>query len=424
MKFQVTIPPLTEDDFQMNVAIEGANWRAALRGALKKIGESADSVKNIACDVQDDGSFKVTDLDNNRIFTVKEVPEAADGAAEAQKKKEEEQRQAEAKRQEEEARRQEEARRKEEERRAEIERQEQTLREEEIRRQEEEFRAEEARAEAKRQKEAKEAKERAEEARRQEESARKEDERKREEKRKDEEQRKREEEKQRAEEQKRQEEKKREEKKKEDNRKLTEETRRKEEVAAQKLAETQKIGRRKLDTIETRAGVRPGADVEFFADAFDSLSELFTINNPQRAKEFILELALRKIPSDAGSVILNDVGKKELTFVVARGPKADKVMGKSLPYGKGIAGYAIAKGVSLAVPDVSHDPRWDPTISEAVSYQTKSILCTPIVYQERCFGALQLLNRTAGGNYTHRELALLNYLAEQLARWLDENGDQ
>lgn len=428
MKFQVTIPPLSEDDFQMNVTVEGTNWRTALRAAIKKIGESAELIKNIECDIQDDGSFKVTDLDSKRVFTVKEVAEAAP-AADAQKQEEQKRKEAEQKRADEEAatkRREEEERtRREEAARLEAQRQAELKREETIR-EEEKHQAEQKRAaeEARRRNEEERLKE--EEQKRADEDKKQRDERKKEEDRAGQAAQKRAaEEQQHAEEQRKKDELAKKQRDEEQKR-IAEETRKKEASAA-KISETQKLSRPKVkgETIETRLGQKvSGPDtVEFLSDAFDAIGDLFSISNPQKAVEFVLDQALRKVPSEAGSILFNDVGKRQLTFWATRGPKAEKLAGKSLPYGKGIAGYCVSKSVSLAIPDVSQDPRWDPTISEAVSYETRSILCAPLFFEGRCYGALQLLNRKSDSSFSRRELSVTNYLAEQLARWLNENGE-
>jgi hypothetical protein len=433
VKFQVTIPPLTEDDFQMNVTVEGANWRTALRAALKKIGESAELVKNIECDVQDDGSFKITDIDTRRIFTIKEIAEAA-GAADAQKQEEAKRAAEEKRKQEEEAekRRSLEA---EEARRTELKREEDKRREEEARRQEEQrlLREQTVREEeqASQRKAAAEAKRLEEEQQKQrdEEGRRKlEDERQREEqKRREDAQRTALEEQRKLEDQ----------RKKDDAKKQQEEEQRKKEAAqkaeeqkkrdAAKASETQKLSRPKSkgETIETRLGQKIGGTdtVEFLSDAFDALGELFSITTPQKAVDFILEQAMRKAPSEAGSVFFNDVGKRQVSFWSTKGPKSEKLLGKSLPYGKGIVGYCISKSVSLAIPDVSQDPRWDPAISESIAFETRSVLCAPLYYEGRCYGALELLNRKSDSGFTRRELSVVNYLAEQLARWLHENGE-
>lgn len=421
MKFQVTIPPLSEDDFQMNVAVEGSNWRTALRAAIKKIGESAELIKNIECDVQDDGSFKVTDLDSKRVFTVKEVQEVAPAPAvdtqkqDEQKRKEDEQRRAtEAAKQREEA--------------ARLEAQKQQaehLREETIREEQKQ------QAEQKRATEEAAQKRAAEERHTQEEQTRAEEKKRAEELRKKDEERASQSAKQRAAEdqQKAEELRKKDEltKKREEEQKRTAEETRKKEAATAKISETQKLSRPKVkgETIETRLGQKvEGADtVEFLSDAFDAMGDLFSISIPQKAVEFVLDQALRKVPSEAGSVLFNDVGKRQLSFWATRGPKAEKLLGKSIPYGKGIAGYCVSKSVSLAIPDVSQDPRWDPTISEAVSYETRSILCAPLFFEGRCYGAIQLLNRKSDSSFSRRELSVTNYLAEQLARWLNENGE-
>ena len=366
-KFQVTVPPSDPDGFEVTLTVDAASWQGALRAALTKIGES--QVKSITCDVQDDGSFKITDSESSRSFLVKNVDGATSAAPAADLKKAEE------------------AKKAEEQKRA-----------DEAKRADEQRRAEEQKAEEQR---------RAEEAKKAEEAKRADEQR-------------------RAEEAKRAEETKRAESKKAEEQKRADEQRRAEEAKRAKKGKTDAPVAATRETIETKieSGQQVGTDtVDMLTDAFEAMMDLFGIQDTQQATYFVLDHAIKKVPSEAGSVLFNDIGKRELYFVAARGAKSKDVIGRRIAIGKGIAGAAVSKGVSLAIPDVSQDARWDKTISESVSFETKSILCAPMFLEGRCYGALELINRTGSGSFTRRELSVVTYLAEQLARWLKRRGE-
>lgn len=69
-KFEVLIP--LADSKEVVVREEGPNWFCALESALSGLG-MADSMKNVICDVKDDGAIHVTDTASGRKFFVREL---------------------------------------------------------------------------------------------------------------------------------------------------------------------------------------------------------------------------------------------------------------------------------------------------------------------------------------------------------------
>jgi GAF domain-containing protein len=136
---------------------------------------------------------------------------------------------------------------------------------------------------------------------------------------------------------------------------------------------------------------------------------------------FLLDLALEKIPSDAGSVWLADLSRRDLRFAAARGPKASELLSAevAVPMGKGLVGYCAQEGVGLAVGDTSRDPRHLREVGQRVGYEARSVLTTPILLNGRTLGAIQLVNRKGATGYSQAELAMLHYVAHQAAVYLE-----
>ncbi|HNZ53647.1 MAG TPA: GAF domain-containing protein [bacterium] len=70
-KFEVLVP-LAEGGKEVVVREEGPNWFCALESALSGLG-MADSMKNVICDVKEDGAIHVTDTASGRKFLVREL---------------------------------------------------------------------------------------------------------------------------------------------------------------------------------------------------------------------------------------------------------------------------------------------------------------------------------------------------------------
>jgi len=154
------------------------------------------------------------------------------------------------------------------------------------------------------------------------------------------------------------------------------------------------------------------------AEVFMRVSRLHQLKGREEGLGFLLDLAGEKIPCESGFALLSR--GDELRFVAGKGLKAAEVLKADIPIpvGTGITGFCAQEVVCLAVSDVEKDPRFFRRISRAVGYETRSILCTPIVRAGRVFGALELKNRK-GGSFAEADLAVLAYLSHQAAIFLE-----
>jgi hypothetical protein len=134
---------------------------------------------------------------------------------------------------------------------------------------------------------------------------------------------------------------------------------------------------------------------------------------------FVMDLSIEKVRAEAGSIMFADINGKELYFATARGPKAAEIMNFRVPMSKGIVGFCAREGVSLAISDAENDPRFYREISEALGYPTKSMLCAPIQFEGRVFGAIELLNK-ANNHFDSNEVNVLKYIGQQLGKYVYE----
>ena len=161
---------------------------------------------------------------------------------------------------------------------------------------------------------------------------------------------------------------------------------------------------------------------EIYADLLEETSTIYNCGSIKVASSFILDLAARTIPAEAGAVFISDINRNDLVFSAAIGAKADDVMEFRVPMGAGIVGFCAQEGVSLAISDASNDERFYKKISESVGYKTYSILCSPVQHEGRVLGALELINRKDGGGFTQNEIAALNFLAHEFSQYLVNTG--
>jgi hypothetical protein len=158
---------------------------------------------------------------------------------------------------------------------------------------------------------------------------------------------------------------------------------------------------------------------DVLAELFEDVAEVARLDQ-QAGLERLLDLALRRVDAEAGSVLLARLGARELEFAAARGPRARELadLRPTVPIGVGIVGFCVQEDVCLAISDAEKDPRFHREISEAVGYRTCSILCAPIARRGQVLGALEVLNKRGAAAFGPHDLAVLSYLAHQAAEHL------
>jgi GAF domain-containing protein len=95
----------------------------------------------------------------------------------------------------------------------------------------------------------------------------------------------------------------------------------------------------------------------------------------------------------ACSIATLDEGAGELVYRAAAGAGAEQVVGTRLALSVGLGGYAAASGQTLAVDDVTRDPRFAADVAQRTGYLPRSLLVTPISRGDRVLGVLSVLDR-------------------------------
>jgi len=164
------------------------------------------------------------------------------------------------------------------------------------------------------------------------------------------------------------------------------------------------IGRR-------RPARSPAAQMEdVLADVFERVQGVYQRRDAAEGLGYLLDLAMEKIPVEAGSVFSSELVSGDLRFVVVRGPKAQDILQANIviPAGTGIVGFCAVEGVSLALSDVQKDPRFYRGVSDRVHYETRSILCSPVIAHGRTFGCMELVNRRETPVFNEYEVGMLS----------------
>jgi diguanylate cyclase (GGDEF)-like protein len=120
------------------------------------------------------------------------------------------------------------------------------------------------------------------------------------------------------------------------------------------------------------------------------------------------------IPSEAWSMLMVDEQRQELTFELALGGKGDEMSAFRVKMGEGIAGWVAQSGEPAIINDVRKDPRFARRFDSATRFETRSVLCVPLISRGRTIGVVQVINRLHG-RFTRADLELLLTLVEPCA---------
>lgn len=150
------------------------------------------------------------------------------------------------------------------------------------------------------------------------------------------------------------------------------------------------------------AALQPPGHAEMLQDLVDTARELFAA-------------------AACSVAVVDDDHDDQLVYRVASGEGAESIVGMSLPLGRGIAGWVASSGASIAVEDVTTDPRWDRELAERTGYVPRSILATPVETRRSVLGVLSVLDRRAPEDaaQAQRDITILGLLAKQVALALE-----
>ena len=141
------------------------------------------------------------------------------------------------------------------------------------------------------------------------------------------------------------------------------------------------------------------------------------------ALQQVMNRAVEILNAEAGSLLLMDRQGKELSFEVVLGPTGAELQGVTTPVGTGIVGTVAKTGQPLIINNVAADPRWNVAFDEATDFQTRDILCVPMITHDQVVGVIELINKKDGLTFTEDEQELLLAFAAQSAIAI-ENAQQ
>ncbi|MCD6296602.1 MAG: GAF domain-containing protein [Deltaproteobacteria bacterium] len=155
----------------------------------------------------------------------------------------------------------------------------------------------------------------------------------------------------------------------------------------------------------------------------DTLIRFSSIINSSLKIEDVLNYAMQWVEefmsAEASTVYELDEDKGEIFIRIARGKKKEPVKRIKLKLGEGIAGGVIQTGKSVVMQDVNTEKKFSNKFDTKTGFETRSMLCVPLILRDKPIGALQVLNKRSGETFTDADLELLTSISQQIAVALD-----
>jgi putative nucleotidyltransferase with HDIG domain len=174
-----------------------------------------------------------------------------------------------------------------------------------------------------------------------------------------------------------------------------------------------------------RQSIRPGL-TPVTEENFARLEPVIGINRQIRSSprmtqmlEQVIKTAQKTLNIAAVSLLLFGENDEELFFEVACGPVGKTLKQIKLNTRYGIAGQVARTGKPLVVNDVTRSERFHKMIDDTTGFQTKSLICAPLMVQHKILGVMEALNKLDGSDFGEADLEAVVAMATTTAMAID-----
>lgn len=155
-----------------------------------------------------------------------------------------------------------------------------------------------------------------------------------------------------------------------------------------------------------------------FARRTQELDTLSQIGSALAASTFDMDKVLKHtmdmiqivMDVEAGSLLLLDGHELEFKMSFNVKMNVDILRGSRFKLGKGIAGYTAARGEAVIVKDVKDSQYFHADFDRMTGFETRSVLCVPLISQGKVLGVIEVLNKRQG-EFLQGDLQLLQSIA-------------
>ncbi len=135
----------------------------------------------------------------------------------------------------------------------------------------------------------------------------------------------------------------------------------------------------------------------------------------------IIDWVLKATQTISAALLVQDESGECLEFIVAKGPKSEKLKGLTIDRDEGIAGKTLSINAPYISQNVKQDSSWSPRIAEHIDYETDNLLAVPLRVKGKPIGVIEIINKSNGKPFGEDDISLLESLSTEVALAL-ENG--
>jgi hypothetical protein len=155
------------------------------------------------------------------------------------------------------------------------------------------------------------------------------------------------------------------------------------------------------------------------AIAFEATQDLYFLATPADGLDFAVKLLQELVPSEAISGCIYDINTDEFRFVAVTGVGAAERRAAAVRSSSGLFAAAVRSGRDdLIIPDVADEPRYEAECDGRSGLVARNMAFLPLHKADQLFGMLQLINRQGPRGFTESDVAVANYVANQVTEFL------
>jgi len=129
----------------------------------------------------------------------------------------------------------------------------------------------------------------------------------------------------------------------------------------------------------------------------------------------IMQSCKELMNAEASSLLIYDEEEDVLNFEIVTNEKDDVIKKISCKMGEGIAGWVGLNRQPLLIEDCYDDPRFNPEVDKLTNFRTKSMICAPMVRNDKLIGVIQVINKKNDDIFREGDLNIFTILASQCA---------
>ena len=129
----------------------------------------------------------------------------------------------------------------------------------------------------------------------------------------------------------------------------------------------------------------------------------------------LLEKGKEVCTAEASSIMLKDTVTDELYFHIVKSENESALKNVRLKLGEGISGWVAENKKPVLVKDCKNDKRFYSKADQKSIFETRTMMCVPLMVKQRVLGTIQVLNRVDELPFNNNDLRIFQVLANQAA---------